>query len=68
MQEQDLLTTARDYASALGIKLSTLGILAFNNSRYFDRLERRREKDAEDEARLRAYMAANPPEGVRAAE
>ena len=61
MITEALLVEIEDYCRRLGIKASTLGVRALGNSRYFERLERRAGRDADDAARLRAFMAANPP-------
>lgn len=58
---QDIIDEIQAYCEAAGISPSTLGVRALGNSRYFDRLQRRIEKTAEDADRLRAYMAENPP-------
>lgn len=68
MTEQNILSQAQAYCEATGVKLSTLGLWAFNNSRYFDRLERRADKMREDEQKLASYIAQNPPPATHAAE
>lgn len=56
-----LLDEAEHYCAATGIALSTLGVRVLGNSRYFDRLKRRIVRDHEDAAKLRDFMARNPP-------
>lgn len=69
MSDRDqLLEEVRRYCAASGISASTLAVRALDNSRFFDRLERRIEREAEEARRLRAYMKSNPPRGGDAAQ
>lgn len=62
MNQTDILSRATTYCEAAGISLSTLGVRALGNSRYFDRLQRRIDKTEQDEQKLAAFMAKNPPQ------
>jgi hypothetical protein len=62
MAHTSLIDEIRDYCARANIEPSTLGVRALGNSRIMERLERRLERIETDEARLRAYMEANPPE------
>lgn len=61
MTQASLIDEIRDYCARANIEPSTLGVRALGNSRIMERLERRLQRTENDEARLRAYMAANPP-------
>lgn len=68
VMEQDLVSEIQDYCRSVGISPSTLSVRVLGNSRFFDRLNRRAEKLADDAEKIRAYMAENPPktpEGAR---
>jgi hypothetical protein len=60
MSKPNIITEAERYCETAQISLSTLALRVLNNSRYFDRLVRRAEKEREDAARLRSYMEENP--------
>lgn len=60
MLDESFITEAEEYCAAAGISPSTLAVRALNNSRFFNRAARQREKANEAIERLRAYMAANP--------
>lgn len=62
MEQRSLIDEIREYCSRAKIEPSTLGVRALGNSRIMDRLERRLERLETDEAKLRAYMAENPPQ------
>lgn len=64
MEHASLIETIEDYCAKAGIEPSTLGVRVLGNSRFLDRLKRKLGKIGKDEAKLRAYMAANPPEKV----
>ena len=61
MAQKSLIDEIRDYCRLANIEPSTLGLRALGNSRIVERIERRLERIETDEAKLRAYMAANPP-------
>ena len=61
--DTDIISEAQAYCRKAGIELSTLGVRALNSSRFFDRLERKRQQADEATARLRKFMADNPPSG-----
>lgn len=61
MTEPDIIPEAEAYCAKANISVSTLAVRALQNSRYFDRLMRKRQLEAEAVAKLRAYMAAHPP-------
>lgn len=62
----DLIAEAEAYCAAKGIKLSTLGLYALENSRWFD--DRRAGKPCLTKTilRVRQYMAENPVEAEAA--
>jgi hypothetical protein len=62
MEHKSLLTEITEYCEAAGIQPSTLGVRVLGNSRFLDRLTRKLGKIEEDEQKLRAFMAANPPQ------
>lgn len=68
MEQQSLTEIIKDYCDRAGIEPSTLGVRALGNSRFLDRLQRKLDKIEEDEARLRAYMAANPPKKAQVSQ
>jgi curli biogenesis system outer membrane secretion channel CsgG len=61
MNTQDTREIARRYCDEVGIELSTLAVRVLNNSRFFERLERQRERNEKAEAKLLEYISANPP-------
>lgn len=65
MEQKNLIEIIEDYCSKADIEPSTLGVRALGNSRFLKRLKRKLGKLEEDEEKLRAYMAANPPEKAR---
>ncbi len=64
MRNHDFISDVERYCGAAGISPSTLGVRAIGNSRFLDRFKRRVETLAEDESRIRAYMAANPAPSI----
>ena len=62
MKHDPLIQEIDDYCAKAGISPSTLGLRVLGNSRFFDRLKRRLQKTDDDVAKLRAFMAENPPE------
>jgi hypothetical protein len=56
-----LLQKIEDYCRAAGISPSTLGVRAVGNSRLYERLQSRIERDAAVSAKVEAYIAENPP-------
>ena len=61
MSTKSLLEKIDRYCEAAGISPSTLGVRAVGNSRLYDRLQARVERDAVVMEKLEAYIAANPP-------
>ena len=59
--DTDIISEAKAYCRQAGIELSTLGVRALNSSRYFERLERKREQADASAAKLRQFMQENPP-------
>lgn len=55
-----LIADASKYCDAKGIKLSTLGARALNDTRFFARLQSGREALPRTIRKVRDYMAANP--------
>jgi hypothetical protein len=62
-----ILDELSTYAKQAGLSSSTVCVRALGNSRFPERHLRRLRQIAEDEARLRDYMAANPPKKDAAA-
>lgn len=60
MVDEDFISEVEQYCADMGVSLSTLGVRALNNSRFFERAKRQQKKSAEAVTRLKAYMAANP--------
>ncbi|KGM50646.1 hypothetical protein [Pseudooceanicola atlanticus] len=60
MTEQ-LIKDVEEYCDAARISPATLAVRVLNNSRYFDRLRKKLEREEDAEERLRRYMADNPP-------
>lgn len=65
MTPQDIIQIIDDYAAATGLSRSTICERATGNTRLYDRLVRRGERDAEDAKRLQAFIAANPPQAAQ---
>ena len=65
MENECLIKEISDYCAKSGISPSTLGVRVLGNSRFFDRLKRRIQKTDEDVAKLRAFMAENPPDAEK---
>ncbi|MGV6848574.1 MAG: hypothetical protein ACWA5A_09365 [Marinibacterium sp.] len=61
MINETLLRDVQKYCADLGISEATLAVRALNNSRFFDRLRKSRERERRAVTKLRHYMAANPP-------
>jgi hypothetical protein len=61
MSTATLLEKIEGYCQATGISPSTLGVRAVGNSRLYERLQSRLERDAAVAAKVEAYIAANPP-------
>ena len=59
--EHDLISEIEAYCAATGISPATLGVRALGNSRFLERLQRRKAKLATDTDRLRDFMRDNPP-------
>jgi hypothetical protein len=57
----DIIAEVERYCANAGIAPSTLALRAIGNARFFDRLTRRREHEANAAQRIRDYMDANPP-------
>lgn len=64
MAHSTLLSDLDDYCSAVGLKITTVCNRALGNTRFPQVHQRRLERLAEDERRIRKYMADNPPEGA----
>jgi hypothetical protein len=62
MTQPSLIELIEDYCAKADIEPTTLGVRVLGNSRFYDRLKRKLGKLEEDEAKVRAYMAAHPPE------
>lgn len=60
----DLIKDAEEYCEQAGITPATLAVRVLNNSRFFDRLMKRIQRDEESERKLRDFMAENPPDRV----
>ena len=60
MEHTKLIAKIEKYCAAAGIMTSTFGAQALENARFFDRLQRRAEDNANEIARIEAYIAANP--------
>lgn len=56
------------HARATGLKPTTICQHALGNARLYERIKRRCERYVKEAERLRAWMAANPPETQEAAE
>ncbi len=61
MSTEHLLEKIDAYCREAGISPSTLGVRATGNSRLYERLRARKERDAAVAAKVEAYIAANPP-------
>jgi hypothetical protein len=61
MRSQDIISEIEAYARALNKSPGTVCAEATGNFRLFERLQRRFEQTEKDEARLRDFMANNPP-------
>jgi hypothetical protein len=61
MAEDTLLRDLHNYCREIGWKHSTVCVRALNDSKFVERHQRRVERIAQDEARLRRFMAENPP-------
>ncbi len=55
------------YCASAGIKQTTVCQNALGNARFYERMKRRIDQYAADAEKLRAYMAANPPQQKGAA-
>lgn len=60
MSTEHLLEKIDTYCRAAGISPSTLGVRAVGNSRLYERLQARKERDAALVEKVEAYIAANP--------
>ena len=60
-EHYDIIRELDAYAEKAGVDASTVCRKATGNPRLRERLARRIDRMAEDEGRLRAYMASNPP-------
>lgn len=61
MENAPLIKLIESYCKDAGISPATLGVRAVGNSRLYDRLKRRRDRDADVADRVRQYIIENPP-------
>lgn len=61
MEHEPLIDLIESYCRESGISPATLGVRAAGNSRLYERLKRRKERDAEVAERVRKYISDNPP-------
>ncbi|TMV11921.1 hypothetical protein FGK64_16850 [Arenibacterium halophilum] len=61
MDPNHIIREIEAYAAATGMKPSTICQMALGNARFHQRAKRRIEKYATEAAKLRAFIAANPP-------
>jgi len=61
MENTPLIHLIEKYCREAGISPATLGVRAAGNSRLYERLRRRKERDAEVAEKVRRYIAENPP-------
>jgi hypothetical protein len=66
MEHDALINKISSYCKTAGISPSTLCVKAIGNSRFFDRLKRRKDRQETDAARLVQWMDLNPPKKVKA--
>lgn len=66
MEQTPLIAEIEDYCARAGITPSTLTVKVLGNSRFYERLQRKMGQVEEAAAKLRAYMAENPPAQTQA--
>jgi len=64
-QKNDIFVEAAEFCSANEIALSTLGLRALGNGRFFNRLERKRADEQRAIERLRIYMQSQTQEAAQ---
>lgn len=64
----DITAEAEAFCEDHGIKLSTLGLRALNNGRFFDRYEKRLRDDEEAVKKIRQFMTDYAPKVNGAAQ
>jgi len=62
MENAPLIQMIERYCRETGISPATLGVRSVGNSRLYERLKRRKARDAEVADRVRRYIDENPPE------
>jgi len=61
MNNESITSELKEYCAKTGLSASTVCVRAVGNSRFVERFKRKKQKMDEDIARLREYMAENPP-------
>jgi hypothetical protein len=61
MEDQNIISEISDYCKKSGLSPSTVCVRATGNSRFVERHKRRLSRIKQDEAKLRQFMAENPP-------
>lgn len=67
MDPNTIIAELDAYCAQVGMKQTTVCQNALGNARLYDRMKRRIDQYAVDAEKLRAYMAANPPQTKGAA-
>ena len=68
MEHENIIHDIEAYAEETGLAVSTICERATGNSRLLGRIKRRFSQTETDVRKLRAYMAAHPPQNERAAQ